>query len=94
MKALVLVALIAMSLALTDNALKYGFYIIIPRQGQIFDEVSTNELQHSRLGRTILQLAELASMSKSFDFTRLFLAIDELEGSIKTGILEEDALFD
>lgn len=69
MKVLVLIGLVALTLALNDN---------IPKQGGLFDDETSNELRHSRLGKTILQLAELASLSQQFDFNQLFDAIDEV----------------
>jgi hypothetical protein len=59
----------------------------------IFDEELSKELKHSRLGRTILQLAELTTMSNQFDFTQLFDAIDEVELSIQEGKTDENTAF-
>jgi len=41
------------------------------------------ELRSTRIGRSIMNLAELASYSKDFDFNKLFKAIDELDESLK-----------
>jgi hypothetical protein len=66
---------------------------IATEEFQTNDQLDIQFLQQSYLGKAILQMVELKTMSQGFDFSGLFVALDELKTSIDDRKADESKEF-